>query len=182
MLSIPKKTSSEQESNTSSIARVAITEEEIRRAFDFLDLEHTGKITALNLKERVNAFSTSGSQTMSIKDAKFLLNGKSYFTVSDLFELVQKVEEDNLFDPVTEAFHHWLDPQQKGFVDISVLSKIFQKLGYGDDWKDGDRQVLMDIGDADKDGRISLNDFRSMIVLRNSNTCFEHQPVEPSQT
>jgi len=184
MLAVPKRIS-EQETNVSNtIARVPITEEEIRRAFDFLDFEKTGKITALNLKERVNAFSTSGSQSMSLKDAKFLLNGQSHFTVSDLFELAQQQrnEGDDFFDPVAEAFHHWLDPQQKGFVDMAALSKIFKKLGYGDDFNDTDMQVLMDIGDADKDGRISLNDFRSMIVLRNSNNCFGQLPVKPPQT
>ena len=49
-----------------------------------------------------------------------------------------------------------------GYVDNETLRRIFEDLGYGE-ITDEDLEVLVETADMDKDGRISLEDFRTMM-------------------
>ena len=93
------------------------------------------------------------------------MNNQSELSLDDLRSLLENNEIKN-FDPVAEAFKVY-DPQETGFVDTSVLKGIFEKLGFGTITKE-DRQILVDTADIDKDGKISLEDFRNMINENNS--------------
>ena len=70
---------------------------------------------------------------------------------------------------------HWLAPPapsshtaerppaaDTGYVDNETLRRIFEDLGYGE-ITDEDLEVLVETADMDKDGRISVEDFRSMM-------------------
>ena len=48
------------------------------------------------------------------------------------------------------------------FVDTGVLRGIFEKLGFGTITEE-DVKILVETADVDKDGKISLEDFRLMI-------------------
>ena len=139
---------------------VLVTEEEIRRAFDFFDMDKTGKIMASQLRERLNAF----GGPINAKEIRFLLNGQTHLSLQDMSDLLLE-NEVNFFDPVVDAFH-WFDPQETGYVDIPIAKKIFRRLGYGD-FNDDDLSVLIETADIDKDGRVSLSDFQSMILSTN---------------
>ena len=92
-----------------------ITDEELKAAFDFFDVNSTGKITLNNLKSRLGAF----YQNMPMKEYKFLMNNETEMTLDDLRELLKDNEITN-FDPLAEAFKAY-DPTGTGFVDQSVL-------------------------------------------------------------
>ena len=47
-------------------------------------------------------------------------------------------------------------------MDNETLRRIFEDLGYGE-ITDEDLEVLVETADMDKDGRISLEDFRTMM-------------------
>jgi Ca2+-binding EF-hand superfamily protein len=47
-------------------------------------------------------------------------------------------------------------------VDNETLRRIFEDLGYGE-ITDEDLEVLVETADMDKDGRISVEDFRTMM-------------------
>ena len=47
-------------------------------------------------------------------------------------------------------------------MDNETLRRIFEDLGYGE-ITDEDLEVLVETADMDKDGRISVEDFRSMM-------------------
>ena len=81
-------------------------------------------------------------------------------TVQDLQDLLTDNEIQN-FDPVAEAFKVY-DPHSTGYVDSEILRNIFQSLGFGD-ISDEDLSILVETGDVDKDGRVSLADFRNML-------------------
>ena len=49
-----------------------------------------------------------------------------------------------------------------GFVDPETLRTIFGSLGYGT-ISDDDLRVLVETADTDRDGQISLEDFRAML-------------------
>ena len=102
---------------------------------------------------------------MPLREYKFLMNNQSELSLDDLRSLLENNEIKN-FDPVAEAFKVY-DPQETGFVDTSVLKGIFEKLGFGTITKE-DIQILVDTADIDKDGKISLEDFRNMINENNS--------------
>ncbi|GMI06240.1 hypothetical protein TrRE_jg11014 [Triparma retinervis] len=61
-----------------------------------------------------------------------------------------------------EAFKVY-DPHSTGFVDSEILRSIFENLGFGE-ISDEDLGILVETGDKDKDGRISLQDFRNMLA------------------
>ncbi len=135
---------------------VLVTNAELHAAFDFFDLDHTGTITLSNLKKRLGVF----YKNMPAKELRFLMNNKSELTVDDLRDLLMN-NEVQAFDPVAEAFKVY-DPHGTGYVDSEILRNIFQNLGFGD-ISDEDLQILIETGDGDRDGKISLKDFRNML-------------------
>lgn len=133
-----------------------ISEDEIRKAFDFLDADSSGKLTVSKLKKRLSAFHPA----MPLKEYRFLMNNKSEMSFDELKELLVTQDVKN-FDPVAEAFKVY-DPEGSGFVDLDVLKRIFENLGFGALSED-ELRILVETGDADKDGKISLSDFRQLI-------------------
>mmetsp|Transcript_20121 Transcript_20121/g.27345 ORF Transcript_20121/g.27345 Transcript_20121/m.27345 type:complete len:179 (-) Transcript_20121:279-815(-) len=137
---------------------ILVTDEELAAAFEFFDVEGRGKITASNLRKRLGVF----YKNMPAKEYKFLMDGKSQLTLGDLKELLSNNQVTN-FDPVAEAFEVY-DPNRTGFIDTDVLRTVFENLGFGT-ITDEDLEVLLQTGDIDKDGKISLNDFRGMLEV-----------------
>ena len=141
---------------------VLVTEEELEAAFAFFDVDGSGKITTANLRKRLGIF----YKNMPAKDYRFLMNNKPELTLSDLKDLLLDNEVTN-FDPVAEAFKVY-DPDGTGFVDIRTLQGMFENLGFGE-VTDEDLTILIETGDTDKDGRISLSDFRGMMNFNQAN-------------
>jgi len=133
-----------------------IEEDELVIAWDFFDQKGTGKITASDIKRRLSAF----YKNISAKEIKFLLNNQSEISFADFYSLLSDNQIPN-FDPVKEAFKVY-DPNGTGYVDMSVIKECFSSLGYGD-VSDDDIKIIMDTADADKDGRIGIEDFRKMV-------------------
>merc|ERR1712070_227283 len=135
---------------------ILIQEHELRIAWDFFDTKGTGKLTAADIKRRLSTF----YHNVSNKEIKFLLNNQPEITFEDLYELLKDNQLTN-FDPVKEAFKVY-DPQDTGFVDMAVVKEFFHNLGHGD-ISDEDAKIILETADADKDGRIGLDDFRLMV-------------------
>ena len=132
-----------------------IDDEELDAAFEFFDVDRKGKLTAQNLKDRLGAFYKNLPQ----KEIKLLL-GEGSFTKDTLRNLLQN-NDLGAYDPTKEAFKAY-DPNGTGFVDTETLRTIFSSLGYGE-ITDDDLAVLIETADVDRDGRISLEDFRNML-------------------
>ena len=94
-------------------------------AFDFLDVDNSGKISLANLKKRIGVFFPN----MTAKEYRFLMNGRKDMSLSDLSELLMDNEITN-FDPVAEAFKAY-DPQSDGKVDPAKLRDVFESFGGG---------------------------------------------------
>uniref|UniRef100_A0A7S2PHZ8 Calmodulin n=1 Tax=Leptocylindrus danicus TaxID=163516 RepID=A0A7S2PHZ8_9STRA len=117
-----------------------------------------GHITQESLKEVLGAF---GSDTiMSDKEVKKLMNGKHYLEKKDFEESFHN--EVKNYDPCAEIFQLF-DPNGSGFVDTTILQNVFEKLGFGE-IDEKEMKVLIRAGDMDCDGKISLDDFRSMLM------------------
>ena len=114
-----------------------------------------GKLTVAGLKDRLGAF----YKNLPPKEIKLLL-GEGNFTKETLKHLLLNNDLGN-YDPTKEAFKAY-DPAGTGFIDTGTLRSIFQSLGYGDMSED-DVMVLVETADVDKDGKISLDDFRQML-------------------
>jgi Ca2+-binding EF-hand superfamily protein len=134
---------------------VKITREEVEQAFAFFDVSGTGVLKPRDLKARLSAFYPH----MTNKEYRFLISEPN-FTVDSLWGLLENNAITN-FDPVREAFRVY-DPNSTGYVDVETLNQIMSRMGYGDMTKD-DMDVLIKTADVDGDGRISLEDFRSML-------------------
>eukprot|EP00753_Platysulcus_tardus_P010494 PLAT2765.1.p2 GENE.PLAT2765.1~~PLAT2765.1.p2 ORF type:complete len:191 (+),score=96.40 PLAT2765.1:89-661(+) len=135
-----------------------LSEEDLRVAFDFFDVDGSGKITLNDLKVRLGAF----YKNLPMREYKFLMNNKAELSLDDLRDLLDGATISD-FDPVAEAFKVY-DPEETGFVNREALEAVFDKLGYGELTED-DMAVLVEAADVDKDGRISLEDFRSMVAI-----------------
>ena len=122
-------------------------------------------ITLINKYSNQYLYTGAFYKNVPLREYKFLMNNQSELSLDDLRSLLENNEIKN-FDPVAEAFKVY-DPQETGFVDTSVLKGIFEKLGFGTITKE-DIQILVDTADIDKDGKISLEDFRNMINENNS--------------
>ena len=92
---------------------VLVTDDELKSAFEFFDVEGSGKITQAQLKKRLGVF----YKDMPNKEYKFLMNDQSELTLDDLRELLLENEVKN-FDPVAEAFDHGIKIIEAG-VDLS---------------------------------------------------------------
>jgi calmodulin len=156
------------EIDTNALGSLRIDDEELDAAFDFFDVDRTGKITAANLRDRLGAFYKNLPQ----KEIKLLL-GNGPFTKDTLRSLLQN-NDLGAYDPTKEAFKAY-DPNGTGFVDTDTLRTIFSSLGYGE-ITDDDLHVLIDTADVDRDGRISLEDFRGMCAAR----CLTRTCADPS--
>jgi calmodulin len=127
---------------------------------------------------------------MPASDFRFLMNNKPELTEQDLRDLLLDNEVVKLslealfpqififsnhaqvvnFDPVAEAFKCY-DPQGTGFVDLETLRAMFSNLGFGE-ITDDDLLMLLETGDGDGDGRISLSDFRTMVSVNTADKRF----------
>jgi len=134
---------------------LSIDEEQLAAAFEFFDVEKTGKLTAAGLKQRLGAF----YKNLPSKEIKLLL-GDGTFTKESLRSLLAD-NQLGAYDPMAEAFKAY-DPNGTGFIDTETLRSIFESLGYGEIDSD-DLNVLVEAADVDRDGRISLDDFRQML-------------------
>merc|ERR1712098_143837 len=131
-------------------------EEELKIAWDFFDTKQAGKLTAGDIKRRLSTFYPN----VQNKEIKFLLNNQPEITFEELYDLLKDNQLTN-FDPVKEAFRVY-DRQDTGFVDMDAVTEFFASLGYGE-ISEEDKRIILETADADKDGRIGLDDFRLMV-------------------
>eukprot|EP01033_Poteriospumella_lacustris_P011688 gene11688-8326_t len=121
-----------------------------------LDPEHSGQLTLQSLKKRLGPLMPD----MSAKDYRFLMNNKKEMSIEDLRELLVDNEVAN-YDPVFDAFRMF-DPKCTGFIDEDKLRLAFMSFGLGE-LSDEELDILKRTADIDGDGKISLNDFRSLL-------------------
>eukprot|EP00927_Polykrikos_kofoidii_P059037 TRINITY_DN5402_c0_g1_i1.p1 TRINITY_DN5402_c0_g1~~TRINITY_DN5402_c0_g1_i1.p1 ORF type:complete len:181 (-),score=40.94 TRINITY_DN5402_c0_g1_i1:59-601(-) len=133
-----------------------ITEDELKVAWDFFDTSGKARLTMGDVKRRLQTF----YKDISTREVKFLLNNQPEITFEELYSLLRDNQLTG-FDPVKEAFKVY-DPHGTGFVDMDVVKAFFKDLGYGD-LSEEDAKIILETADANKDGRIGLDDFRMMV-------------------
>lgn len=151
---------------------IHVNPQELKQAFEFFDTDNKGFITIQDLKKRLGVF----YDNLSLREYKFLMNNKQELTEQDLYYLLAHNELTN-YDPVEEAFKIY-DPRGEGFIDEAVFKSILVKLGFGS-ISDQDVQTLIETADIDKDGRVSLLDFRKMLPTQRADA---HSPLPNAVT
>eukprot|EP00002_Diphylleia_rotans_P037111 TRINITY_DN8265_c0_g1_i2.p1 TRINITY_DN8265_c0_g1~~TRINITY_DN8265_c0_g1_i2.p1 ORF type:complete len:224 (+),score=63.43 TRINITY_DN8265_c0_g1_i2:43-714(+) len=137
---------------------IAIDEDEIQAAFNFLDINETGEIDKATLQRVLGCFFKSWSD----REYNLLMSefgGK--VTAGGLKDLLIGNELAN-FDPIREAFKVY-DPLETGFMSTEILRNITESLGHGTISQD-DLDSMIYAADVDGDSRVSLEDFRSMLL------------------
>ncbi|KAG8345196.1 EF hand domain [Trypanosoma vivax] len=151
---------------------VALTRADVEAAFAFFDVQNKKELKPRDLKMRLSAFYPN----MTSREYKFLLdegNGGP-FTVDTLWNIIDGFNAmrapasaaglDNLhFEPVREAFRIY-DPQGCGVMDVDVLTDVMKRIGLGD-LSQEEMALLINTADFDKDGKINLEDFRSLLNI-----------------
>ncbi len=72
---------------------IAISEEELKIAWDWFDSKSTGKLTAHDIKKRLSAF----YKNVSVKEIRYLLNNQPEITF------------DELYNPCGTFIRHFID-------------------------------------------------------------------------
>lgn len=137
---------------------IKVSRADVEDAFHFLDTKGRGKVRMEDLRARLSAFYGD----LPAREYQFLLGDRAELTLGDLDALLRDNEITN-FDPVAEAFKVY-DPEGRGFVEPALLRQVFERLGFGS-LRDEDFRLLVESADADGDGRISFDDFRSLVDL-----------------
>ena len=138
-----------------------IEKKDLKKLFEFLDVSNKKHLTESDLRNRLSIFYRSGNNGPSSKEYKSLMNNRSTLNIDDLYNILVDNELTN-FDPVQESFKTIFDPNDNGCLDTSILKQILLNFGYNK-ITDKDLQILIDITDQDRDGKINLNDFTNML-------------------
>jgi len=141
---------------TNAKGGIQISEQEIEEAFRFFDGDGSGKLTIDDLTSRLSLL----SENITAKEVQVMLNGKEGLTLTDVKDIM-KENEMKTVDPWVEVFEA-LDPDGNGYVDTECVRQKFLDLGFG--MKDEEIDILVSCADCDKDGKISLDDFRKMLT------------------
>ncbi|KAL9644354.1 hypothetical protein ABK040_005812 [Willaertia magna] len=160
--------SQQEETNSTSEEKIEpkglkLSKKEIEEVFKFLDVKKKKTLTPKDLKERLRIFYPS----MSNKEFKFLIS-EPEFTIATLTNILSIDTSNPIFgssfgktyDPVKEAFKVF-DPNETGYIEEKHLKEIMEQLGYGPITSE-DMKVLWETADLDKDGKITLEDFRNL--------------------
>lgn len=155
---------------------ILVTKDEIKCAFELLDVDASGVISMHNLKKRLGLLFPE----MNSKDYRFLMDNKKELMIEDLNDLLLDNEVTN-FDPIAEAYRIFsTDPapfnsansnNQSNLVDSTgglsaqKLRDFFQGFGMGI-LTDEELAVLARTVDLDGDGIVSLEDFHNMFESR----------------
>lgn len=141
---------------TNEFGGIFVSPEHIHTAFQFLDVDKKGRLTAENLRSRLSIF----YDQLGTKDIKLLLNDQNELTEEYLTTLLLTNEVKNI-DPVSEAFKAY-DPEETGFISRDMLRFVFERMGFGA-LTEEDINVLVACADDDGDGRIDISDFRKLL-------------------
>ncbi|GLE04124.1 hypothetical protein PINS_up013035 [Pythium insidiosum] len=135
---------------------ILVTPEQIRAAFEFLDIDKKNRVTAENLRARLSIF----YDQLGTRDLKLLLNDQTELT-EDYLNTLLLTNEVKQFDPVAEAFKAY-DPEETGVISREMLRYVFERLGFGA-LTEEDIDILIACADHDGDGQINLDDFRHLL-------------------
>mmetsp|Transcript_39250 Transcript_39250/g.122854 ORF Transcript_39250/g.122854 Transcript_39250/m.122854 type:complete len:150 (-) Transcript_39250:203-652(-) len=113
-----------------------------------------------NLRKRLGVF----YRNMPPSEYRFLMNKKDELKFEDLKELLMDNEVRGV-DPVAEAFKAY-EPDETGAIRPETLRRVFQDLGFGEIAED-DVEILTETADINKDGKITLEDFRALLESPN---------------
>jgi Ca2+-binding EF-hand superfamily protein len=162
-----------------------ITDHEADQAFDFFDVSGEGTLSQADLKARLSIF----YKDLPAKEYDLLIPGPNFTkqvraaaqsarrgrSVSfppppasrvQTLRTILSYDTQRIYDPVRDAFAVY-DPQGTGFADPAALRRIFEELGYGKITGE-DLDVIIQCADADNDGKISLEDFRTLMTCSTS--------------
>lgn len=146
---------------------ILVEKKDLKKLFEFLDVSNKKHLTEVDLRNRLSIFYRSGNKNgPSSKEYKSLMNNRSTLSIDDLYNILADNELTN-FDPVQESFKTIFDPNDNGCVDTSILKQILINFGYNK-ITDKDLQILINIADQDRDGKININDFTNMLKTTDS--------------
>ena len=141
---------------------VLVTEEEVKVAFNCFDKDDTGKLTIQRLRKLLSFF----NKNLSEKEIRIMLNGSDGLNLQDVKNILLNNEVTN-FDPFAEIFEV-LDPEGTGCITSGSMKRAFNRLDF--DLSDDEVQILVKCAGNDKDGKISLEDFRNMLISTDAGT------------
>ena len=110
------------------------------------------------------------------------MNGQAEMDSQQLYDLLASTQIED-FDAVKEAFN-LLDVKGEGYLKVETFKDIFRNLKLGE-IAPSDEDIFNEVADFDKDGQISLEDFRKILTYKpgedQDNMIEGTEPVEDDQ-
>jgi hypothetical protein len=135
---------------------IEITERDIETLLKAMNPDNMPKVTRKSLRQFLNGF----PNVYQMQDIKFLLNNKSELDSKELYDLLKNNKLQD-FDPLKETYNI-LDPENKGFINEKDFQSIMEAMGFTD-ITEYDLPVLLEVADKDGDGKITFEDFVSLV-------------------
>jgi Ca2+-binding EF-hand superfamily protein len=136
---------------------VQVTLKDVEDFFRFLN-PMSQKIQKEHVKDLVRKINGC-SEREAEKKANLLLGGKESIDYKTLYAMIQETKFVN-FDPLEQAFQE-LGPDEQGNLDPEHIKRLIEALGLGSIDKK-DLHLLQEVADIDKNGKITLEDFKAL--------------------
>mmetsp|Transcript_17372 Transcript_17372/g.37505 ORF Transcript_17372/g.37505 Transcript_17372/m.37505 type:complete len:174 (+) Transcript_17372:193-714(+) len=130
-----------------------LTEEDLYTAWEILSPEGGSIMTKSQVLDSLKLY----FPYISAREVRDLV-GPGNLSLEKLRNLLFNTESYADYDPNVEAFRI-IDPHGTGYVEMNVLRRLLSQIPGVDMIDEGDMELLHELVDVDKDGRISLRDF-----------------------
>ncbi|KAM7274372.1 hypothetical protein ACFE04_029036 [Oxalis oulophora] len=141
---------------------------EVESVFRYFDEDGDGKISACELKNRLNGLMAGPGRELLIKEAEVAVtlldtNGDGLLELEDLVALMHGDDEDEKEEDLREAFEMY-DEYGQGFITANDLKRMLCRLGES---KSIDQcKLMIKQFDLNGDGVINYQEFKSMMTMQ----------------
>lgn len=143
--------------------KLAEQKEELKEAFDLLDKDRKGTITAKDLGTLMRSL----DHDVTDEDLEDMINGvdndgNGTLDFGEFCAIMTRTMKDtDTEEEIREAFNHF-DKNKTGFISAHELRDVMKVLG--DDLTEEEIAEMIAEADHDKDGKVSIDDFVKMMT------------------
>eukprot|EP00300_Choanocystis_sp_HF-7_P034648 c4754_g1_i2.p1 GENE.c4754_g1_i2~~c4754_g1_i2.p1 ORF type:complete len:337 (+),score=87.16 c4754_g1_i2:54-1064(+) len=146
------------------IFQLQVNMNEVRKAFDWCDLDHNGTLDSNELAKAMRLAGQNPSQAEFKRlKAEFDQNGDGVFDFHEFTDVICRsfMSADEMRQKAKEAFAVF-DTDNSGYITLDELRRIMTT--YGEDMQDDEVEALFKEIDTNEDGKLDINEFVELLL------------------